>query len=435
MVFHSLTKRVMINMVTVRRITGIGVFIWLVCAIVYSFEYMLRVSSNTLHDFFLASPYHMTETSFGWISAIFYITYMLMQLPAGFLIDRYGIKSVMFISTLLMTIAMAVFAQSTSDLWLFIARALAGIGGGFAFLSALKSLALWFPPRFFSMFTGLTQLFLYVGAVFAQLPLLALIHHFNGVMPVFFGLFVFSGILTLSTLLIKRHPHFKKNLRLTPAISMTQQLKQMLLLLTNRQLLLNGLYCFMIFGTTALFADLWATRYLTSVYQISKIQASIAPSLIFVGVGFFSPIWGGLASVFKNERQLMMIAAVLSVIVTLITLYYGHHLWLLYSACFLFGGMQAVHVLNFANLRHHVPAEQMGTGLAFINLFIPLSGAVLQPISMYLATFFQTFLTHDVALMATMAIVPILGVIAFFIGMLIHDTSKLEQHAETVYQS
>ncbi|MDE4945236.1 MFS transporter, partial [Francisella tularensis subsp. holarctica] len=47
--------------------------------------------------------------------------------------------------------------------------------------------------------------------------------------------------------------------------------------------------------------------------------------------------------------------------------------------CIVWGGMHGVLVLNFTILRMHISPLFIATGIAAVNLFIPISGAVLQP--------------------------------------------------------
>ncbi|MDE5002979.1 MFS transporter, partial [Francisella tularensis subsp. holarctica] len=61
-------------------------------------------------------------------------------------------------------------------------------------------------------------------------------------------------------------------------------------------------------------------------------------------------------------------------------LFYNQNIIVAYILCVLFCGVQAVHVLNYSALRNTVSATQIAPGLAVLNMFLPLSGGVLQPI-------------------------------------------------------
>ncbi|AJI67065.1 hypothetical protein CH68_2095 [Francisella tularensis subsp. holarctica] len=90
-------------------------------------------------------------------------------------------------------------------------------------------------------------------------------------------IFVISFILLLfSIFVIKTHPDYKKENKHNNKQSQT--LKDILAVLKNKQIWFNGLFCFTIYGTTVLFADLWGIRYLT-LYGFSQSQAGLYLSL------------------------------------------------------------------------------------------------------------------------------------------------------------
>ena len=82
--------------------------------------------------------------------------------------------------------------------------------------------------------------------------------------------------------------------------------------------------------------------------------------------------------------------------------------------------MQSAHVLNFTILRTQINTVYIATGLALVNLFIPLSGAVLQPFVGFMLSLLQGYGFSTLNLFrVSLLILPIMMflsvVIAFFI--------------------
>lgn len=332
----------------------------------------------------------------------------------------------MIFGSAIFTVALLILTYSTSPTMMLIARALAGFGGGFAFLCALKSIAIWLPERLFAMFTGMTQLLLYTGAALSALPLVITAKYFS-VSEIFLGMFVISGfMLILSAFVIRTHPNFKPEAKANDPnrTTLLGQIKGMFTMLGNPQILLNGFYCFTIYGTTVLFADLWGIRYLTVVHNYSNIQAGFACSMIFIGVACCSPIWGAIATIINRQKILLVIAAFTGIFIVIALLYLSLPPTVVYGLCFLFGGVQSVHVLNYSILRSHVPVTQIGIGLALVNLFIPLSGAVLQPISGFILTHLKEIYVPALAFQYTLALIPILMILSLLLGLIIKDGAK-----------
>ena len=150
----------------------------------------------------------MTADQISLSSSAFYLTYVLAQLPSGMLVDKFGIKRIMIVSSLIFSLAIFIGSIVTSANGLILYRALAGLGGGFAFLCAMKSIALWIPDRYFPIFTSFTQFFLYLGAALSAAPLVITVNYIyvsmimSGVFLICVALFLFS------VFVIKIHPSF-----------------------------------------------------------------------------------------------------------------------------------------------------------------------------------------------------------------------------------
>jgi MFS family permease len=108
----------------------------------------LSVSQAALH-----TAFGLSLVGFGYLSSAFSWTYCVMQLPAGMLLDRFGIKRILRSSTFLWSCATFVAAAAVGLYTLFVARMLLGIAESPMFPATAKGIGDWFPPqeRSFSM--------------------------------------------------------------------------------------------------------------------------------------------------------------------------------------------------------------------------------------------------------------------------------------------
>ena len=408
--------------------TRIGILIWSICALFYAFEFFLRSSTNALAPIF-HSTFGFNATATSIIGSSFYWFYVIAQLPAGICVDKFGIKKVMIIATLVTSIGMLFFTFSYLPWQFTLSRAMIGFGGGFAFISSLKAAAMWLPNRMFPTFAGLTQLFGYLGGAASGLPLIMLLQtlSLSRVLMIIFGITII--IFLLSILFIKTHPEYSSG---STAKYENKSLKDIinsyLVLMKNPQLLINGLYCLCICGTTAIFADLWGITYFQKVYGYSSETAAYACSLIFLGVAFSSPMWGIIATIIDNNKKLLVVASAIGIVILSVLLYVKVNIIILCILCFLFGTIQSVHVLNFTIIARQVSKEKLGMGIAFINLFIPLSGAILQPISGFIIQICKnTSMGSIMVYKISMLIIPILLLIATILGLAFKENKKLEK--------
>jgi MFS transporter, ACS family, D-galactonate transporter len=100
----------------------------------------VSVSQEALH-----ASFGISLITFGYMASAFSWTYALMQLPAGMLLDRFGIRRVGRASTLLWSVASFAAAISPGLGVFFAARFLLGVAESPTFPANAKAVGLWFP--------------------------------------------------------------------------------------------------------------------------------------------------------------------------------------------------------------------------------------------------------------------------------------------------
>jgi MFS transporter, ACS family, D-galactonate transporter len=112
----------------------------------------LSVSRDALHVSF-----GLSLVAFGYLSSAFSWTYATMQMPAGVLLDRLGVRRVGRISALLWSVASFAAALSPSLIWFFGARLLLGVSESPTFPANAKALGYWFTREERSLATAITD--------------------------------------------------------------------------------------------------------------------------------------------------------------------------------------------------------------------------------------------------------------------------------------
>ena len=112
----------------------------------------LSVSRDALHVSF-----GLSLVAFGYLSSAFSWTYAAMQMPAGLLLDRLGVRRVGRISAFLWSVASFAAALSPVLSWFFGARFLLGVSESPTFPANAKALGYWFTREERSMATAITD--------------------------------------------------------------------------------------------------------------------------------------------------------------------------------------------------------------------------------------------------------------------------------------
>jgi MFS family permease len=133
-----------------RRRWGIALLLGFGVLVNYFDRVNLSVSQQALTESF-----GMSAVMFGYLSSAYNWTYAALQLPSGLILDRFGVRLVGRISTLLWSIASFAAAVATGIRGLFAARFLLGIGEAPSFPANAKATGYWFPKQERSLATAM----------------------------------------------------------------------------------------------------------------------------------------------------------------------------------------------------------------------------------------------------------------------------------------
>ena len=109
-------------------------------------NYFDRVNLSVAHAA-LITTFAISNITFGYLSAAYNWTYTLCQLPIGVVLDRFGVRRIGRISSLLWSVASFAAAVAPNLGGFFAARLLLGIGEAPTFPSNAKAIGYWFPAR------------------------------------------------------------------------------------------------------------------------------------------------------------------------------------------------------------------------------------------------------------------------------------------------
>ena len=160
----SSSKPVLILVMTVLVPFGIG----------YYMSYLFR-TVNAIISPQLVSEVGLTPSALGLMTAAYFITFAVVQLPLGIILDRYGPRKVQAALLMFAALGAGMFALGTNAFTLIIGRGLVGIGVSACLMAALKANVLWFPREKIPLVNGVIFAFGTVGALSTTVPLELLI--------------------------------------------------------------------------------------------------------------------------------------------------------------------------------------------------------------------------------------------------------------------
>jgi ACS family D-galactonate transporter-like MFS transporter len=133
-----------------RRRWGIAFLLGFGVLVNYFDRVNLSVSQEALHNTF-----GISTVTFGYLLSTYSWTYAAFQLPSGLILDRFGVKLVGRIGTLMWSVASFAAAISTGLAGFVGARLLLGVGEAPTFPANAKAIGYWFPAEERSLATAI----------------------------------------------------------------------------------------------------------------------------------------------------------------------------------------------------------------------------------------------------------------------------------------
>ncbi|MGW8193553.1 MAG: MFS transporter, partial [Desulforhopalus sp.] len=155
-----------------------GLFVWGFGAAFYLLGFFHRVAPAVITGD-LMREFAINATALGNLSAIYFYSYVAMQIPTGILADKLGPRRLLSLGALIAAAGAVIFALAPNIAWAAAGRLLIGGSVAVAFVGLLKLATSWFAPSRFALVSGLALFCGIIGAVFAGTPLRFFVDHFG----------------------------------------------------------------------------------------------------------------------------------------------------------------------------------------------------------------------------------------------------------------
>lgn len=354
---------------------------WGLAALFYYYEFALQVSPSVMTTQ-LASVFQVQAAGLGKLAASYFYAYAFMQIPVGFLLDRFGPRLMLTIALLICALGSFLFSRTISLTTAEWARFLMGMGSAFSVVSCFKIAANWFPPQRFALLTGLLVTIGMLGAAGGEAPL-ALLVTVSSWRAVLIGFAVVGLVLgVLIWLIVRDYP--PDAIVAPPPVDTIPHLGVLHVLskiLRQRQIWLATIYGALMFAPTIAFGDLWAIPYLTTHFAISKTTAGAIMTLFFIGWAVGATGFGAYSDLIKRRKPALYISSIGALITVCLLLYLPNTIPWIMIFLFFFGFFSAGFLPIFSIVKEISSGEYVATALGFTNtLNMLVGGVILQPV-------------------------------------------------------
>jgi len=351
-------------------------FIWGLAAFFFFAHYVVRVTPGQIIEELQATFIGTTKLDIGILGASFYLPYVLMQMPVGYLVDKFGSRILLTIAVFVCSLSSFIFASAITFDMTIASRILLGFCSATAFIGALKLTTVWFEPKKLALLVGITQALGMIGAAVG-----------SGIVPYFVDslgwqntFYTYSGAFFILAILIycvvRNHPK-SDTITLPQEKPKSSHFTQVLF---NRYTWINALYAGFIYAPTDAMGELWGKEFLRHIHGLDPQTASFSISFLFIGWAIGGPCAGWLADRL-GRRSVMIISAILGMILLPIVFYVPHiHPALIIVILFLYGLTNTGLIASYAAAGELHSRKYAGFSMAIANMLSVLLGSLLMPL-------------------------------------------------------
>ncbi len=349
---------------------------WLLVAVTilfYCLDYYFRIVPALVVPELLRQ-YHSGPKLIGSFYSAFYLGYLLMQLPSGYLLDRFAFKKIMGLSIGVCVLFFVLFVWLQTP-WLgVLSRFFIGGMSAFSFVAVLYVARHYLPRHYFSLIAGVA-----IGAgtiVAAGAQAFSAVLITGSPWQLVLTLQACWGFAVVAMVLFfpLKRLHKLADEKTPPLKIMLSSLKGFA---KNKIILINGIVGSLFYLPTSIFAAAWGITFLRQSYHLTMADASLGILMLFMGWAIGSPWIGYYAEQSKKFARWIFSSAMLMVFLSCVMLYFPAQVGeLIYLLLFLFGLLSSTQVLIWKIFSLHCPLELTGLGVAFTNMLVVLGGSL-----------------------------------------------------------
>lgn len=361
----------------------LGWLMWGLVATLYLLGFFQRMAPAVMVDE-LMRDFHINGAVMGNLSAAYFYSYALMQIPSGLLADHIGPRRLSSYACVIFAIGVLTFAWGPSLGYAYLGRFLIGASVAVAFVTCMKLAGHWFPTNKFATVTGFSLVFGNIGGVLAGVPLAEAVAEVGWRTAM-----AASGIITLITALViwlvvrddpseygyKSHAH--------ASVQEQGSLPAMVALRSVVGRRSTWLLFFAGGFSTApvlVFAGLWGVPYLTQVYGLGKSEAASITSAMLVAWAMGGPLLGALSDRIGRRKLPYLLCAIVNTSLWTVFLVAKVSSVMLYPLLAAIGFTSGAVIIGFAFAREvNHPGASGATG-GVVNMSVLGIAAIMQPV-------------------------------------------------------
>lgn len=235
----------------------------------------------------------LSDVRYGYVVQCFLLTYMVMYVVSGRLVDRFGAKRTQSVFLLCWSLANACTGMATGFLSLAACRAALGAAEPGNYTASLRAVGDWFSAKQRAVAVGIYSMGGTLGAAIA-VPLTASLTLRYGWRSAFVVTGALGGLIALLWLLIYRDPKQTITVERAPPVPWSVVLRQpYILVMLGTRMMTDSVWFFFLF---------WVSKYMQESHGLSLKAVGATLWVLYVGADVGSLVGGWLSSALVPSR-------------------------------------------------------------------------------------------------------------------------------------
>lgn len=352
------------------RVLSHGMMIWICLTLFFCYQYILRILPGLIMPA-LVTQFKVGAEEFGNFAGIYYVGYVIMHIPIGVLLSRFGGRIILPVCIILTFLGLLPLMYCQTWSYVMIGRLITGVGSSAAVVGALQMFQIIFPQNFSRMLGAMICAGL-LTTVYASKPLAEIINSI-GINKVINILIIIGLGLSMMTFCLLPGNIIANSAK----SSVWLDLKGVI---GNYRLIIVSILAGLMVGPLQGFADSWGSTFISAVHVIDLSTASSIVSKILLGDCLGCLLLPYIAEKTNSYYGLTIISALGMT---------GGFIYLLLSSgnansltmiCLIIGIFAAYQVVIMPKITSFVPENLSGIAGAVANMIIMAFGGIFNSI-------------------------------------------------------
>jgi len=294
-----------------------GSIIWFISALFVIYSFCLNTAAAVFSDA-IKSSLHTNDVGVSFAAGSFIIGFASMQLPAGYLLDRYNARFIVSGALFFLALGNVLISFSTTIYTYSLANLMQGMGASFAFIAAIMLVAQWFSKKMFPILTGLIETFAFIAAGIIHYFLIIKLETYSWQQIYQYFAIVGFILFVLSVLVVKTPTDyfFAKNISLKQSLTTVCK---------NSQTWLCAITGATSFGILLAYGGLWYLP-IQEYYSVTHDTSVLIGGMVFFGIGVGTPILGWFSNFIKSRKMVLTLTLIIGNMGLLMAIYLPHYL-------------------------------------------------------------------------------------------------------------